>query len=195
MERHRRGGLQEQAFATQSGGHHTSCDPARPWDWVRREAIKDAMFWRRELEEPCLLILSKITSTQNFVYGDANIQPINGLGSQQQNRGQKRNIDEERAHKALYNKAHNVKDGLYETNRRGAALCPGWQNGTCTETLLNGFHYCKRDGSLTHQCSKCLSPDHGADKCNNSKRPKASAAPPPGKGGGKFKKGGGKGKR
>ena len=63
MEQRRRGGLQGQASATQFGGHHTSFDSARPWGWVRREAIKDALFWRRELEEPGLLILSKITST------------------------------------------------------------------------------------------------------------------------------------
>ena len=194
MERHRRRGLQEHADATGAGRSHP-LDPNRPWDWVWRQAVRDITFWRRELEEPCLLVLSKVTSSQTFVDGDANIQP-----PRQQNggRGQKRNLEEiqtVRTTRAVDARAHNFKDGIYETNRRGVPLCPGFQNGSCKEST--GTNRCSKDWSMSHQCNKCLSTEHGSDRCNSSRSPKAPSLPPrnfQSNKGGKGKKAKGKGK-
>ena len=58
MERVRRRGEEERARAMSAGMSHP-LNPRRPWDWVWGEVLTDAHFWRIELEEPALLILSR----------------------------------------------------------------------------------------------------------------------------------------
>ena len=58
MERVRRRGEEERARAMSAGMSHP-LNPKRPWDWVWGEVLTDAHFWRIELEEPALIILSR----------------------------------------------------------------------------------------------------------------------------------------
>ena len=203
MERIRRRGQDEFDKATAASQHH-DFDPSKPWNWCWDQAAKDVNFWRKEVEEPCLLVLSKSSPLQSFIDGDANIQGGMGFGrgggSGQQPRGTKRQFDDTAAARQSQLtdfRAHNVKDGVYSTNRRGIDLCPGWQDGSCTGSASGAR--CPKNWSLAHQCSKCLSSDHGKHQCTSTRTPSAPAQPPRSqkgtKGGGKKgKKGGGKGK-
>ena len=51
---------------------------------------------------------------------------------------------------------HNVSGGEFTTNRGGKGLCKTHQLGQCT----------KPDCKYAHQCTKCLSPEHGSAKCS-----------------------------
>ena len=48
--------------------------PDRPWDAVFRRALKDEWFWKRQFEEPALLIRAGIESLDAFIDGDAKIE-------------------------------------------------------------------------------------------------------------------------
>ena len=81
-----------------------------------------------------------------------------------------------------------MPDGSLATNMKGAPLCSGFQAGACT-TTSHGIT-CAHTGAM-HQCSRCLSSDHGSkhpQQCNRSQ--KATKPMKQGKGG----KGKGKGK-
>ena len=62
MERLRRRGEAEHSAAVEAGGKHPF-DPERPWNWVWQQAVLDVIFWKKEIEEPALLILSRTQST------------------------------------------------------------------------------------------------------------------------------------
>eukprot|EP00971_Amphidinium_carterae_P328240 6460007-Amphidinium_carterae.1 len=78
---------------------------------------------------------------------------------------------------------------MYVANRRGQEICRGFQDGSCALTVQG--NRCSVDPTRVHQCSKCLSTDHGAVDCKSTKDPSASSpSQPPGV---LRKKGGGKG--
>ena len=86
--------------------------------------------------------------------------------------------------------AHMVTQGKYTHNRAETALCEGFQTGSCL-TKGKGTR-CGVNPNFAHQCSVCLSPDHGSAHpapCN-----KNSPFNGGGKGHGKGKGKGGKGK-
>ena len=91
---------------------------------------------------------------------------------------------------------HDQRDGggNFLSNRKGVKLCPGFQDGTCTER--DNYNQCLKDPSLRHQCSRCLSQHHGANspECPGSHTPTGKGKGKKG-GKGKGKKGGGKGKK
>lgn len=61
-------------------------------------------------------------------------------------------------------RAHNVSNGQFTTNRRNVKLCTQFQSGACARKGCNA----------AHQCALCLSPSHGAQ------HPKpCNAGPPP----------------
>jgi hypothetical protein len=191
MERMRRQG----AKLHSAGSGYTSThkfDPARPWDWALRETIHDSSFWRKEMEEPAILVLAKAGRLSQMVDGDA---PVAGSGSPAVAASMPARRHQEpaaSAHKAKRgSRQHHVAgDGVMAANRRGVQLCGGFQSGACTELRLGR---CAKDPNKSHQCAKCLQPGHGADSCNQSPAndPKRKM-----KGGGKgHSKGYGKGKQ
>ena len=58
---------------------------------------------------------------------------------------------------------HVGDDGFLTTKRSGYPLCPGWQDGTCTDDRSKGW--CKDVPNVAHQCARCLSQEHGAHAC------------------------------
>ena len=50
-------------------------DPARPWNLVFQRAVQDDAFWREEVVEPGVMVLTKISGLNEQVTGDA---PIKG---------------------------------------------------------------------------------------------------------------------
>ena len=176
--------------AKAAGGTHPF-NPKSPWDWVLRTAAQDAQFWRKELEEPALLILTHVANLSEQVDGDA-------ITDHQPPAKKPRELARAFAPPpppATKNfvRVHRQRDGLMTHNRRDFALCPDFQKGECGEMLRDCV--CPRNPALRHQCAKCLLPGHGANRCGEPK-----AATPPGtkgssKGRGKGHGKGGKGRR
>ena len=198
MERVRRIAIDEHAKAVAAGFSH-SFEPDRPWDYVWTKMVDDANFWRKELEEPCVLVLAKTTSMSSMIGGDAPAATHNTNRPQSQGSvnyavpqrtggtgdygGGASPLKKRKEHQ------HNTgSNGGMATNRSGTALCADF-NAACgcgpTASTQHGAR-CPKDSSKAHQCSKCLSPGHGASSCNGQ-----AAKVPSGKGKGNK---GGKGK-
>ena len=60
-ERLRRRGQEEFDFAKATKAFH-EFDPKKPWEWVYDQLAKDSQFWKREVEDPCLLVLVRTAS-------------------------------------------------------------------------------------------------------------------------------------
>eukprot|EP00971_Amphidinium_carterae_P140420 2782406-Amphidinium_carterae.1 len=55
--------LEEQRAKAQANGRSHEFDPSKPWESVWASAIMDTAFWRKELEEPALVLLSRGASS------------------------------------------------------------------------------------------------------------------------------------
>ena len=152
MERVRRRGDEERARALSAGMSHP-LNPKRPWDWVWGEVLTDAHFWRVELEEPALIILSRsigkspssdnvaqVISGKRWFRGDLHLRPPPKMP-----------------------KTHDVDGNSFVSNRRGRKLCDAFNAGACVLNLQDAT--CPNDGTLVHQCSRCLETSHGAHVC------------------------------
>jgi len=176
----KRGGAAAKELATAAGGTHPFNED-KPWDWVFRQAATDPQFWRKELEEPALLILARVAKPADAVDGDAAVdhKPPAKRARELEHMPPNRPKDGYRQHR--------TRDGMMTHNRRGLELCQDFQRGACGETTRDCV--CPRNPSLRHQCAKCLLPGHGADKCSAT-----SGAPAPGWHRQQGSKGKGKGK-
>ena len=54
-------------------GTTTSYDPHRPWNLVWQTVISDDSFWKEEVTEPGILILTKVAGISEMVEGDASV--------------------------------------------------------------------------------------------------------------------------
>ena len=174
-------------------------DPQRPWDHVFRLLPKEFSYWKKELEDPALMILAKVSS-RSVITTEAQVasqrsQHITAVSSDSAvaGLGGRRGADAGAPSPRKKQKNNNIYDRQYNydasgrnvTNRRGIKLCPGWQDGTCTSFP------CATDASFAHQCSICLSERHGAKDCTPKGGGKKGGAGA-GKGGKKGKGKGGK---
>ena len=150
-------------------------------------------YWHENVETHALMIVSSARSTSRFLDGDSSIAGSSGdhIATQQapyvdigipaqapfiaKTPRQPSTTPNPRPKKkkAKSPAVHNVVNGLHTTNRRGFALCAGFQTGNCSG--------CDKK----HQCNKCLSMHHGSAQCTQP-----TAQPPRGPRG----KGKGKGK-
>ena len=189
VERMRRKGMKLHGAGAATG--ERVFDVNRPWDWSFHEVLADGAFWKRELEEPALLVLSHAGALASMVDGDA----LTAGGSKPAAAAPHphagaphaagRSAAKVPAQKRF--REHQVDaNGRLSHNRKGSRLCTAFQSGQCS---TSGF-VC-HDGS-THQCNKCLAPGHGGDSCTQpaAKAPVLHARSSGAKGGGK---GGGKG--
>jgi hypothetical protein len=167
LERARRKGARLHAASAPSGDY--GYDTAKPWDWCFRNVTEDHAFWRRELEEPAILVLSKSGRLMQMVDGDAPVQSASAshsaaASSQQPQQPPKQHASQQQRGKAQQ-RGHYIDDnGRHTANRRGTPLCADFQAGSCSGGR-NGM--CTK-GNLAHQCAKCLSVGHGADACYNT---------------------------
>jgi hypothetical protein len=178
-ERTKRRLLSEKVKADSLGKVH-DYDPSKPWEGVYAELIKESDWWREQLEDPCMLLISKVKRQNDFVEGDASVS------GHQETRKRTTTAEQSSPGKSpkKVKNAHNVTDNAFTTNRDNLRICPGFQDGSCSGTDRNGR--CRADGVSTHQCAKCLRNDHGASTCDRTPQPPRG---PKGK-----DKGGGKGK-
>jgi hypothetical protein len=203
MERTRRRLSDEHAVATTSG-HTTKFEPSRPFAMVYAEATKETSWWKKEVEDPCMLLLTKTAKLSNLLGEDARIESEHqrgassvadgGLfpgggprGNTRVRAGTGGSGSDNPPPPKDRKKHHNLNaEGVYATNRSNIACCPEFQHSACSRTVgANG-----RCSGGCHQCNRCLSKDHGADGC--TKDPPSPIRPGKGRGKGKGK-GGGKG--
>ena len=175
LERLRRQGTRDPAFKV-----------AQPWDWSLRQVTLDGAFWKKEMEEPAILILSGSGRLMEMVDGDAPIASAATPAAAAPARVAHPPARLAAKSKDSRARQHHVQNGAYTANRSGAELCHGYQNGSCMGAVKG--NHCARNSQYVHQCAKCLSNDHGADKCAKSSAPSSSSG-----GKGKGSKGRGKG--
>lgn len=172
-ERLKRRGQDLYDAAIRAGGTH-SFDPTKPWEWVWRTLVLDSEFWHREVEEPCLLLLARSSSLSNLLGEDAPTETRNtysvrrppGASSTSTSAREEAPPPPPAAkrQRGPDQREHRVgEDGTYTHNRRGVELCRGFQSGECTETDRRGF--CAKYNHRRRQCAKCLSENHGANRC------------------------------
>ena len=160
---------------------------------------EDLDWWRREVEEPCYMVLAKLSSTSDVVEGDAPValRPEGNLVQNhrmdqggRQPRMPRVPTGRERERTPTPRTSAGLRtgpDGLAQTNRSGREICRAYVSGSCTTTS------CPR----AHQCPKCLGdarscPTPG-DGCTRTPFNQGTYQPWKGKGKGKGK-GRGKGK-
>lgn len=185
MERLRRLGQKAATDATAAGGAHPF-DRLKPWEWVWGAAVDDSSWWRVELEEPALLVLTRTSSLARVIDHDADVE--GGTGGAPTRRT--RTTAPPRREQERRSKVHRVSDGLYTANRADTKLCSAYQKGECD--MRPGR--CPR-GHGAHQCTKCLGQHPSKDCSQAPKQPsqpwwERDGGPPKGKGRGK-----GRGKR
>ena len=190
MERIKRR-IELEADTAKNAGRPHPYDEAKPWNFIWRLAAEDALFWRREVEEPCLLVLSRSSSLSEMVQPDnplGTAAPLtsNAASSHSSSKRQASASVQSPKKKQNFERVHNIdaSGSTFTTNRRGIALCPGWQAATCLEVRNEK---CAVNQNMVHQCSKCLSRDHGAKDC--SRKPHALSPRPAASSRGKGKKG------
>ena len=156
-------------------------DPAVPWRFVWNEAVADAGFWLQEVQEKCLLVLTKVSSPESQLDGDvrgaagSSSMPamLAGGGAAARDRSPRRPAAQSAKGRDRQRevRVHNIgDDGYMKTNRTGKEICTRFQNGECDKASGN---VCPRDRSRVHQCARCLSSDHGAhspQECKAAKR-------------------------
>eukprot|EP00971_Amphidinium_carterae_P337282 6474019-Amphidinium_carterae.2 len=161
-------------------GSPSPYDASKPWEVVFDMLVRDIPFWKVELEDAAMLILTKSNSLHSMLGDDAPIQAT----------ANKRVADEEPRARATAkpkmapgSRQHNLHPdtGDLRTNRRGVPLCEAFNRGECTATTLD--NRCANAPHMAHQCSRCLSIHHGVHQCTQEK----PSLPRPNMGKGKAK--------
>ena len=176
-------------------GQPSTFNPANPWGKSLAMVLDSAEWWRREVEEPCLMILAKLTTMSDVVDGDAPIAPpptkVQATGHPRQQLPPPLQPPPGKGNATLTPRTPRLPTqsrirvgfstdaaGLALTNRSGKQICPAYLAGTCTTPNCPS----------AHQCNRCLQPYH---ICGT---PGACSAPLRGSGCGKGKGSKGKGK-
>ena len=169
-----------------------------PWTHVWRKSVVDSTFWKREVEDPCVLILARAGKLSDMVDGDAPVSapldetvPAEACSRPPPKRSWGGSGEGSRPTKVAKGpKQHNVVNGEFTTNRNGWGLCKDFQTGNCRNS---GNCYCPKNRSLAHQCSRCLALDHGSghpSPCTATPKESSAVKRASGKGGkGKGRKG------
>ena len=177
-------------------------DPKRPWAWVWQQASKDHAFWKDQLEDSAVLILTHTTGIGSFLDGDAQVvgskatkrtadlhhdteeQPDNRPPRQAKKpKGPVREAPERAAKVDRNVDLAIIKDGKFQSNRRGTPLCFGYGDGSCPG---QGGNCCPKVSSRMHQCSICLG-SHPSSECPKGSSGAATAKPNRRKGKGRGK--------
>ena len=146
------------------------------------------MFWRRELEEPALLIKTRIEKLGSALDDDAPLGRAATERSSASLEGPPRKVQKI----ATMPRGERVRlvdtDGNFTANRRGIPLRTAFQKGERGPSDSSGV--CPRDPSKMHQCSRCLLLGHGRHQCRVQEPRRDNTSRGKGKG-----KGRGKGRR
>ncbi len=112
------------ALAVEAGGSH-AFDPKHPWEWVFRQTAEDSQFWRRELEEPALLIKTRVDKLSGSIDDDAPLGRSMSSRTAAVADGPLRKQQKSGPLKERPDRVHSTDaDGYFTHNRRGV-------RGTC----------------------------------------------------------------
>ena len=176
-------------------------DPKRPWNLVYQRGINMEVYWREEVIEPAMMVLTKVSSLGDVVDGDAKIRADPGAASSAREPSASapaRLIQHQPAAPKLRprnpnrtGRHHSVQDGKYTSNRTGYTICQSYNEGRCEPTAAGGW--CTVTWDSVHQCSRCLG-QHPVTKCPHEAMPqpnflKNQRGKGKGRGGGKKGKG------
>ena len=203
MERLRRS-LKAEHDRIKAAGGTSDYDEKRPWNQVWAKAAADETFWREEVIEPCMLILTKIANTAEVLEGDAKVNQ-----QSQQSAGQREttpapsrmasgSVPDRHTHRPRNSnrtgRIHDTDGNKYVRNRTGYSICAGYNSGTCTEASQGPW--CRHQWDTVHQCDRCLG-NHPSSKCPHGELQTPGFVKNAAKGGKSRGKGGrgGKGKR
>lgn len=150
-------------------------DPNRPWNFVWGRACDDLDFWREEVNEPAFLIVTKIANSAEILDGDAKTAQ-GGQGPREiapgparlSNDGAGSSSDHRTRKASRTGRFNNVENGKYVTNRTGYKICPGFNDGTCAESVQGVW--CPHAWNTAHQCDRCLG-GHPSTKCPHAEMP------------------------
>ena len=174
MERLRRRGAEAKA---RDASH--PFDAAFPWRWVWSEALLDMRFWKDQLEDPALFVMTKTRTPGTFIDGDASISGQNasrrdggdlhhGGPPAPPPRATIQDRDPPKRKERKPDDRASISDGKYVTSKAGVTLCRGYNEGTCHGVDRQGR--CRANSSRAHQCWFCLSP-HPGSSCSLSSAP------------------------
>ena len=151
----------EHKAAMDAGALH-DFEPTRPWEWVWAQTTLGAPFWRRELEEPCLLVLSKPSSLGALIDGDAAIDRAQAQAASSRSPLPRRSGPgrPKESPRGRVEKVHKVSGDTYDTNRSGSSFCGEWLAGNCSEAPGR----CPANRARVHQCNKCLGHGKGRSR-------------------------------
>ena len=184
-------------------------DPSAPWKWVWTEAATgEDKFWKKEFEDPAVLVITHTRKVETSLEGDAaisgdrnvsmtdllhNAPPImpgihaasSSATRPLSNPTPREDKQPKIPRKGDYSMDDNLavySNGQYTQNKKGLELCNAYKGGDCPQTTGTGR--CPKNPDRVHQCCFCLQA-HPGSQCPKKK-----------KGGGKQKnqKKGGKGK-
>ena len=191
--------------AEYDAGQAPDFDPKRPWNAVWQRAVQDETFWREEVMEPSLLILTKVAGLNELVAGDATTGSNSGAHAspahpREDTPAPARLSQPASSHQPFRTRNnsrtgrfHHVEGGKYTTNRTGYPLCAGYNSGECTQTSQG--QWCPHKWDTVHQCDRCLG-SHPSVRCPHTEMPTPAFVKGKGKnaGKGRGKKGRGKGR-
>lgn len=195
MDRLRREAVAEHE-ATISAGGVSTFDVAKPWNTAWQRAANHEAFWREEVIEPGMLILTKVSGLGDMVDGDALVKSSSAAASPRETtvtpaRMLQHNPPTASSQRPRKNnrtgRVHEIQDGKYTRNRTGYKLCDAFQTGGCVQT--NNGIWCGQSWDTTHQCNLCLG-GHGAHNCPHKEIQVPGFIKKDGKGKGKGKRGG-----
>ena len=177
-----------------SKGATTDYDDRKPWNLVFRKVVSDESYWRDQVQEPALLVLTKIAGLNEVVEGDAMPQPsashpreaipsAGRMANQPQLQIRLRNNNRTGRH-------HQIESGKYTANRTGYSICSAYNSGECKDTIQGVW--CAKSHNMAHQCDRCLG-SHPSTRCPHNEMPVPGFIKNKGKGGSGGKKGRGKG--
>jgi hypothetical protein len=142
-------------------------DPELPWDYIFRKLPTCFAFWKVEVEDAAILIMTKVSKNESHITGEAPISDSLSLeastpGAMSSRGGGGGRGGRSRTRVPAKSRAYNIDStGHHTTNRQGHQICSGFQDGSCSQ---NPCPHGRR-----HQCAVCLDNRHGANQC--TKRP------------------------
>ena len=138
-------------------------NPKRPWEYVFRQLPVEFAFWKRELEDPALLILARApvaAITSEAPVAKTRDQHITQVAGDVQLTGlERQGLPSKRQRVGIPSPARVYEyddQGHYKCNRRGVQLCVAFQTGSCSSPCHQ---------QLAQKYKMCLYPTHGAKDC------------------------------
>eukprot|EP00435_Cladocopium_sp_Y103_P033066 s206_g8.t1 len=153
-------------------------DAKKPWNLAYQRGTNMEAYWREEVIEPAMMVLTKVSGLGEVLEGDARVRPQSSPSASAREPSASapaRLIQHQAAAPKLRPRStnrtgrhHSVQDGKYTGNRTGYPICSSYNEGRCETTAPGGW--CPSTWDTVHQCSRCLG-QHPAARCPHESMP------------------------